>query len=227
MESGNKKYDSRDNCNAIIETETNSLIVGGKNSIIPNSVTSIGINAFLGRDISSIIIPSNVTSIGYLAFASCPLTDVYCYAINVPNTGANAFNDSPINNATLHVPGISVDAYKAAEPWKNFRSFELTPKCTKPSIVMKDGKLTFSCETEGVEFSYAILPNSALSGKGNDLDITPSFIVKVYASKDGYEDSDVATETINIVRGDVNFDGKVTAQDASLILQFVAGKFTW
>ena len=44
----NPKYDSRNNCNAIIETETNTLIAGCKNTIIPDSVTSIGKDAFLG-----------------------------------------------------------------------------------------------------------------------------------------------------------------------------------
>ncbi len=42
VEKGNKKYDSRNNCNAIIETESNTLIFGCRNTVIPNSVTSIG-----------------------------------------------------------------------------------------------------------------------------------------------------------------------------------------
>lgn len=42
----NRFYDSRDNCNAIIETATNTLLTGCKNTIIPNSVTSIGMSAF-------------------------------------------------------------------------------------------------------------------------------------------------------------------------------------
>ena len=48
VESGNIVYDSRDNCNAIIETATNTLLRGCKNTIIPHSVTSIGDNAFRG-----------------------------------------------------------------------------------------------------------------------------------------------------------------------------------
>ena len=38
---GNKKYDSRDNCNAIIETASNCLILGSQNTVIPDSVTEI------------------------------------------------------------------------------------------------------------------------------------------------------------------------------------------
>lgn len=62
----NPKYDSRNNCNAIIETTTNRLIVGGKSTIIPNSVTSIGHDAInsIGNDpIYSITIPDNVIEI--------------------------------------------------------------------------------------------------------------------------------------------------------------------
>ena len=66
---GNAKYDSRENCNAIIEKETNTLVVGCKNTIIPNSVTSIGGSAFSGcSGLTSIEIPNSVTSIGENAF---------------------------------------------------------------------------------------------------------------------------------------------------------------
>ncbi len=71
IEKGNKKYDSRNNCNAIIETNSNTLIVGCRNTVIPNSVTSIGKNAFNGCTyLSSIDIPNSVTSIAFSAFSN-------------------------------------------------------------------------------------------------------------------------------------------------------------
>ena len=72
VESGNSKYDSRDNCNAIIETSSNSLIFGCKNTTIPSTVTSIGQFAFqycLGLE--SISIPNSVTNIDEYAFLHC------------------------------------------------------------------------------------------------------------------------------------------------------------
>ncbi len=71
VESGNTKYDSRDNCNAIIESASNKLITGCKTTVIPNTVTSIGASAFVGSGITSITIPDSVTSINNLAFACC------------------------------------------------------------------------------------------------------------------------------------------------------------
>ena len=65
------RYDSRDNCNAIIQRSTNVLIVGCKKTKIPSSVKEIGANAFYGSAIESIEIPSSVTTIGEWAFFSC------------------------------------------------------------------------------------------------------------------------------------------------------------
>ncbi|MBO4564553.1 MAG: leucine-rich repeat domain-containing protein [Bacteroidaceae bacterium] len=70
--SDNPEYDSRDNCNAIIETKTNTLVSGCKNTIIPNGVTAIGKNAFsYCAGLTSIVIPNSVKTIGYRAFEYC------------------------------------------------------------------------------------------------------------------------------------------------------------
>jgi len=91
--SGNTKYDSRNNCNAIIETASNTLMTGCQNTNIPNSITTIGNLAFNGcNGLTSIEIPNSVILIGYRAFDGCSnLTN-----IGIPNTvtriKANAFN---------------------------------------------------------------------------------------------------------------------------------------
>ena len=94
VESGNTTYDSRDNCNAIIETATNTLKYGCKATIIPNSVTSIGEWAF-GEctGLTSITIPNSVTSIGWEAFGECTnLTSVVIGNNNELNIEADAFS---------------------------------------------------------------------------------------------------------------------------------------
>ena len=69
---GNPIYDSRDNCNAIIETSSNKLLWGCNNTIIPDGVTSINENAFYScESLTNITIPNSVTSIGKEAFMNC------------------------------------------------------------------------------------------------------------------------------------------------------------
>lgn len=83
VESENSQYDSRNNCNAIIETASNTLIAGCKNTVIPNSVTKIGDYAFsVCSGLTSITIPNSVTTIGEHAFGDCSgLT-----SITIPNS---------------------------------------------------------------------------------------------------------------------------------------------
>ena len=72
VEDGNPSYDSRENCNAIIETFYYSLVAGCQNTIIPNSIKHIQTDAFAGcYDLTSIEIPNSVTSIGPGAFEDC------------------------------------------------------------------------------------------------------------------------------------------------------------
>lgn len=71
IEEGNTVYDSRENCNAVIETASNKLLYGSNSTVIPNSVTSIANLSFTGSGLTSIIIPNNVTSIQDAAFDGC------------------------------------------------------------------------------------------------------------------------------------------------------------
>ena len=72
VDKDNETFDSRDDCNAIIETNTNTLIKGSSNTIIPKSIKSIGDDAFLGNNaIKRISIPSNIEEIGDCCFAYC------------------------------------------------------------------------------------------------------------------------------------------------------------
>ena len=78
-------------------------------------MTSIGSYAFYYcTSLTSVTIGSGVTSIGSDAFENCSsLTDVYCYAENVHNTYSDAFKNSSISSATLHVPAGAVNSYKS------------------------------------------------------------------------------------------------------------------
>ena len=146
---------------------------------------------------------------------------MYCYAEDVPLTGSDVFKDSYIESATLHVPAISINTYKTTEPWKNFGTIVTlgdTPglqKCATPVISYKDGKLSLSCDTEDVDFVTIV---ECLDNKKYYDEVIPlsaKYKVSVYATKSGYEDSDMATVEINVrgLKGDVNGDGEVNVTD--------------
>ncbi|MGM9837373.1 MAG: leucine-rich repeat protein, partial [Paludibacteraceae bacterium] len=94
VEDGNPVYDSRDNCNAIIETATNTLVAGCKKTTFPSTITRIRTHAFMhNHSISSVVIPDNVTVIEEGAF-DC------CYGLSTVRTGNGITEIAP--GAQLH-----------------------------------------------------------------------------------------------------------------------------
>lgn len=128
VDSGNSKYDSRNNCNAIIETETNNLISGCKNTIIPVSVTSIGNRAFWGcHDLSNIVFPFSLSSIGKNAFIGCDgLVSITTEALVPPSCihdeydYNHPYNPFLSNDILLYVPCGYKEVYANADYWKDF-----------------------------------------------------------------------------------------------------------
>ena len=182
-----------------------------------NSVTTIGYASFYGcGDLSSVIIGSGMRFIGSRAFENCSkLTNVYCHAQIPPeikeyydNNATTIFNGSYINYATLHVPTSSVNAYKAAEPWKNFGkivaidetcvTYNLTIKATGNGIVsynnsiMRDDTNMFILD-EGSSATISFVPDDGYKikfVKVNGIDVTSSI------SNNQYTVSNISSNTI-------------------------------
>lgn len=205
---------------------------------IPNSVTSIG-GTFSGcTGLTSITIGSGVRTIAEHTFWGCKqLTDLYCLAENVPSTNVDlAFGYSSIGNATLHVPATAVNAYKGTAPWSNFGEIVAidgdvpgieTPKCATPTIAYAGGKLTFDCATEGVEYVSEITVADAKKYYDAEVPLLGVYHVTAYATKTGYDNSDVATADFVIkgsavtLVGDVNNDGQVDAADITSLIDIL------
>ena len=92
---------------------------------IPNSVTSIGDGAFYDcSSLTTVTIPNSVTSIGYWAFEGCTgLTSITCEAITPPTCGEYCFMDVD-KTIPVYVPKGTVEAYRAANEWKDFTNIQ-------------------------------------------------------------------------------------------------------
>ncbi|MBR5848065.1 MAG: leucine-rich repeat domain-containing protein, partial [Bacteroidaceae bacterium] len=205
VESGNSVYDSRDNCNAIIETATNTLVAGCKNTTIPNSVISIGNSAFCDcSSLTSVTIPNSVTSIGDYAFYDCRgLTSItipnsvtsignsafrYCYGLtsvtsNIPGDklfalNSNVFMSVDKDNCTLLVPLGSKETYCSTAGWKDFKNIvEFDP--TGIDDVADDAP-AFEITVGGILFTAA-------QGKAIAIYTTGGALVEKIDSYDGEE----------------------------------------
>ena len=211
-------------CNALTKVRINS------NTIVSKSYHSLAsIKSILGSQVKVFILGSEITSLGDYVFANfSELTDVYCYAEQVPTISRNAFQDSYINYVTLHVPASSIEAYKAAATWKDFGdivALEDEPgieKCATPIISIIDGRLNFSCDTEGVEYKC----RTEFLTDGSNVKQPSRFLISVMAIKEGYVPSDAATKEIDLsaisgIKGDVNEDGTVNGTDIQEVINII------
>ena len=173
VEEDNPVYDSRDNCNAIIKTDEETLVQGCSTTVIPQSVSTIGLYAFWGvNSLKHIEIPPKVLGISSWAFAGTGLTSVTipqtiifiasdAFACNLKSVivehkeplaiFANAFSDFN-KSAVLYVPAGSKAAYESAEVWKDFK--EIIEMGETASITIgKSGKASY-CGDQSLDFSF-------------------------------------------------------------------------
>ena len=165
--SNNKKYHSDGNC--LIETESKTLILGCKNSVIPSddSVTSIGKWAFSGcSGLASITIPSSVTSIGSSAFNSCSGLTSITIGNGVTYIGNSAFNYCPklvevINNSSLNIKKGSFAYGQVASGALNVKKYGSS------DIVNKDGYLFYTNDGTNYLLGYV--------GNATDLELPANY----------------------------------------------------
>ena len=175
-----------------------------------------------------------MTSIWGYAFAKCSkLENVYCYAEEVPSTGATAFEESNIASSTLHVPGSALSSYQATAPWSGFGTIKAlestepeTKKCEKPVISYNNGELSFTCATEGVEYVSKINSDDFGNLYTQLVQLSGCYNISVTATKAGYDNSDVATAKLYwLPTSDIDTNIN-TAKTRGIVIQSAGGFIT-
>ena len=124
VSTANPVYDSREDCNAIIETATNMMVTGSPVAIIPRSVTRLSDEAFVGFHREDITLPIQMTHIGRWTF-SCSIPKIYCEAPTPPFYEGEAIlflKDLQGNPVVIYVPFGAREAYCQANGWRDYAS---------------------------------------------------------------------------------------------------------
>ena len=181
VDENNTVYDSRDNCNAVIEKDTNKLVFGCKNTTIPNSVTSIGNSAFDGcTGLTSVTIPDSVTEIGVSTFREC----IGLTSVTIPNSvtkiGRMAFYECVgLTNITIpnSVTDIDNEAFCKCTELANIvvdennTVYDSRDNCN--AVIEKNtNKLVFGCKNTTIPNNVTSIGESAFSSCSGLTNIT-------------------------------------------------------
>ena len=145
-------YDSRNNCNAIIEKSTNKLIAGCKNTVIPDNVVEIGESAFSGTGITKINLPDGLKKIGNKAFSKCTKLQSLTIPASVSEIGQGIFLSAS------NITKISVD--------KNNQKYDSRENCNA-IIETATNTLIFGCGKTTVPKDITKIGDYAFSGCKN------------------------------------------------------------
>ena len=189
-----------------------------KEIVLPTGLSIIKEYLFQNcKRLSKVTIPHTVSSISRGAFENCKdLEEVYCYASSVPgnNSQNNPFTGADIQYATLYVPAQSINCYNTALYWQDFKEIIAIPnyeakKCAEPKISYSNGKLLFTCDTEGAQFVSEISDTDIKTSTEAEIDLSATYHIIVYATAPDYVNSDVVEATLCWIDQEPHKDGAI------------------
>lgn len=171
-------------------------------------------NSFISESekIETLILGENLSDYTDISFSSI-IKDIYVKRTAPASYTYSPFNSKTYLDATLYVPQGCVDVYKNAEGWKSFWNIKEAsgsaeiPKCSKPIIHYSNGKIVFSSSTEGTTFISSITDTDITSYISDEIQLEVTYNINVYATKTGYDNSDVATATLCWIDVDPQTEG--------------------
>lgn len=157
--------------------------------------------------LKTVILPSSISVLGDGCFSdSQNLKEVFSY-ITEPFAINSCFSNGHYLSTTLKIPLGTIAKYQNTEGWKKFVNIDecLTPrnpivpdneKCATPTISYHNGKLTFNSDTEGAICHSTVTNDDIKSYDGNEIQFEVTYNISVYATKEGYLDSETASATL-------------------------------
>ena len=195
---------------------------------------------FKKAPLTKIVLGKNVTQIRTEAFTSSQLEELTITGEEPPYLYPNVFGTQDLSNATLYVPESKTEYYQTTEPWSKFGKVltlsgetpEEPKKCETPTISYSDGKLQFSCETEGAKCYYTLNCQDVKSGEtkveDNAVTLSACYDITCYAKAEGYVISDVATAKLYWLTssGTLETDNINAAKTRGVVIQSADGFVT-
>ena len=202
---GNETYDSRDGCQAIIETATNTLIAGCAKTRVPETVTTIGTAAYINHsNITSLISPENITSISNSAFQSCSGLTSVTIPNSVTSIGDHAFAYCRSLNSLVFPSSVSNIGIQVFNNCKNLKYIDLS-RCTELSEITVDRSNGIF---KGVNESTLIyLP----SGNGHSAGSEKNVVIGGICEKTSINDKTIFESPTEFSADDASYDRTFTS----------------
>lgn len=167
--------------------------------------------------------------------ANKSLRNVHAYSHIPISIHENTFSANTKLFGTLYVPVGTKELYENAIEWRDFTNITESdevipptpnPKCATPTISYSNGQLIFESETEDVKFVSSVICKDNKNHDTSIIPLTAIYRISVYATKDGYDDSDIVIKDISIrgLKGDVDEDGDINIADVTTLIDILLGK---
>lgn len=229
VDSDNPVYDSRDSCNAIIETATDKLLLGCQNTVIPNSIKIIGdgsfeecygletvqfgdsvisteLNSFYGcRNLTKVTLGKSLQTIGRFTFYYCDKIESITLPATVTSIGENAFHYCKALKSVISY-AVTPPAMPSADTFSDYNT---------PVLYVPEESLEAYRTTDCWSRFATILPIKKGDANGDSqLDINDlTELIDMLLSND--------TSAINVVNADVDGDGTINIADLTELIDML------
>lgn len=203
-----------------INTQIDPHIPGCEELYIGDDVTTVYdyYNYYYRLQLRKVVLGKKVSQIRAQAFSNANIQEFTITGEEPPYCYPNIFGTQDLSAATLYVPASKAEYYQTTEPWTEFgivKTLEgetpvMPTACEKPAIAFENGKLLFTCGTNGAEYHCTITSPDMKNNELNEIgvvDLQACYDIYVYATADGCTQSETATAKLYWVKDDGSLSG--------------------